>query len=207
VETAGADVVDPVGAALTVVRENGRVSEQPGRYQRSFAGMVGAMIVVVAGIVAFVYLQDAKRDDVEVGPQAVDYAATVRSLQSGSGTPVAYPRRLPSGWIVTNASYAADGVWSLSALTADDEFVGVRQGTGQQDADDLVRTYVDERATEGEPVELPGSMFPQWRTFDDDGGDHALVGEADGRVVLVVGSAPDDDVERFAGLLTTEPLD
>ena len=182
------------------------VSEQPGRYQRSAAGMVGAMLVVVALIFAFVVFRAFNRNDASIEPEKVDYLQTVRGLQSGGAPAVAYPPTLPDGWIATGASFDAAGVWGLSLLTDDDHFVGVRQGQAGQSVDDLVKKYVDDAADEGDPVRLDSPLAGTWRSFTDSGGDYALAADVDGSVVLVVGSAPEDQIQDLTASLTTDPV-
>ena len=182
------------------------VSEQPGRYQRSAAGMVGAMIVVVALILAFVVFRALNRNDASIEPEKVDYLKTVQGLQAGGAPAVVYPPTLPDGWIATGASYGAAGVWGLSLLTGDEHFVGVRQGQAGQSVDDLVTTYVDDAADEGDPVTLDSPLATTWRSFTDSGGDYALAADVDGSVVLVVGSAPKDQIRDLAASLTTAPV-
>ena len=87
-------------------------------------------------------------------------------------------------------------------LTDEGTFVGLRQ----EDAplDDLLTTYVDESPTEGDPVTVPGSVAPRWRTFSDSGGDHAFAAEVGGDTVLVYGSAGVDDLRGLVEALTTK---
>jgi hypothetical protein len=170
------------------------------------------MIVVIGVIVAFVVFRALNRDEVEIEPESVDYLATVEALQQGGGPPVAYPPSLPEGWIATAAAFNADGVWGISLLSGDDHFVGVRQARSvdgddpERTLDDLVTTYVDAEAQEGEPVTLDSSLAPEWRSFTDDGGDYALAAATDVGVVLVVGTAPDDAIEDVAASLVTDDL-
>ena len=188
------------------------MSEQAGRYQRSFPAMIGAMIVVVGIIAAFVAFRALNRDELEVEPESVDYLATIEALQEGGGPPVAYPPSLPEGWIATAAAYNADGVWGISLLSDDDHFVGIRQAAVPEGSDaegtidDLVSTYVDKDAQEGDPVQLESSLAPEWRTFTDSGGDYGLAAETDAGVVLVVGTAPDGEVRDLAASLVTDDV-
>jgi hypothetical protein len=188
------------------------VSEQAGRYQRSFPAMVGAMIVVVGVIAAFVVFRALNRDEVEIEPESVDYLATVEALQQGGGTPVAYPPSLPEGWIATAAAFNADGIWGISLLSGDDQFVGVRQARNvggddpERTLDDLVTTYVDAEAEEGDAVTLDSALSPEWRSFSDAGGDRALAAVTDAGVVLVVGTAPEDQIRDLTASLVTDDL-
>ncbi len=81
-----------------------RVSEQggAGRYNRSFGGLIGAMVVIVLIVVGVVGLREVVfgGEAQEVTPTAVEYLDSVRSLQQNGFDPV-YPASLPEGWIVT----------------------------------------------------------------------------------------------------------
>lgn len=180
------------------------MSEQQGggRYQRSTTGLIGAMVVTVALVVAFVVFRDTNRDDLVVEPEPVDYLVVVESIQTGDvGFEVAYPPELPEGWRATAANYQPDPLWSLSLLTEDDEFVGVRQGPA--DVEDLVDEFVDEEAEEGEEVTLDSPLARRWRSFTDAGGDYALAAQVGDAAVLVVGTAGEQTVAEVTGSLVT----
>jgi len=181
------------------------VSEQGGRYQRSFSGMVGAMIVMVALIVAFVVVRGLNRNDPSIDPERVDYLDVVRGVARAGGAPVAYPPELPAGWFATSASFGVEGIWSLSLLTDEEHFVGVRQSRTADSVDDLVTTYVDDAAEEGDPVTLDSPLADSWRSFTDSGGDYALVAEVDDSIVLVVGTAPEQEIQDLTASLTMDP--
>jgi hypothetical protein len=167
--------------------------------------MIGAMIVVVVLIVAFVLFRALNRNDPSIDPEHVDYLDTVRGVARGGGDPVAYPPTLPDGWFATSASFGPGGVWSLSLLTDEEHFVGVRQSRGTHSVDDLVTTYVDGAADEGDPVTLDSPLAPTWRSFTDDGGDYALVAEVGDSIVLVVGTAPEQEIADVTASLTMAP--
>lgn len=181
------------------------MSQQGGRYQRSAAGMIGALIVTMAAIAAFVALRAVNRNDLDVDPETVDYLSAVEAVQ-GVGRDVVYPATLPSGWRVTSLdSEPGDRpVWGLGMLTDGGAFVGVRQE--DDSIDNLVEIYVDEDATEGDPLSLPGGLATSWSTWTDEGGDVGYATEVDGQSVLVYGSAGVADVREMVGLLTTEPV-
>ena len=53
------------------------MSEQAGRYQRSAGGMVGAMVVLVVLLVAWVAIQSLVKDQPDSAVRTVDYAQVV----------------------------------------------------------------------------------------------------------------------------------
>lgn len=194
--------MNPVAGARRVVCEDGTVTEQPGRYQRSFSGMVGAMLVLLLVIGAFVAFRALNREELEVEPERVDYLAAVGFAQE-AGLDVVYPASLPETWKATSVDSRPGELWSIGFLTPDG-FAGV----AQRDAavDDLLETYVDEDTTELEPVDLDGSVARSWQVYGDDGGDLGYVAEVGPDRVLVYGSAPAADLELLAEALTTEPV-
>lgn len=164
--------------------DNGAVSGQAGRYQRSAAGMVGAMVVLVAVVVGFVALRDANRADPRSPVSAVEFTRAADFAQQKAGFDLLVPVSLPQGWRATTVEYVPgdEERWHLGLLTDDDRYVGIEQ------ADDSVRTmverHVDVQTKRGDPVEVDGAS---WATYTDDGGDLALVRRDAGTTSLVVG--------------------
>lgn len=187
-------------------------AEKPGRYQRSFGGLIGSMIVLVLAVLAVVVFRETFRDTPEVEPEAVDYLPLVTALQD-AGREVAYPPTLPEGWIVTSVDSVPGErpSWGLGMLTDDGAFVGVRQQ--DDDVDDLVAEHIDENASHDGPVELASALTPagtSWDSFSDEGGDHGFATEissdAGEETLLVYGSASVADLQDLVGLLTLDPV-
>jgi hypothetical protein len=184
--------------------------EKPGRYNRSFGGLIGSMIVAVLVVLGFVGFRGAFRDTPEVEIEPVDYLPQVEALQD-AGRVIAYPPTLPDGWEVTSSTVRPGSrpVWGLGVLTDDGRYVGVRQQ--DEDVDDLIEELVDENADEGEPASLDSTVAPAtWETFSDEGGDHAFVTtvatDVGEETLVVYGSAPVADLETMVGLLTLDPV-
>jgi hypothetical protein len=184
--------------------------ERPSRYDRSFGGLLAAMIVTVLFVAAYVGFRALTRDQPDLEPD-VDYASCVAYLQEAD-VQVAYPRELPSGWRA-NAIHFVRGSppqWRIGLLTDGDEFVGVVQQ--EADLDDLLTKYVDESPSQGEDTAPANSLGATvWQTWSDAGGDHAFStvlgsGPLDGQTVLVYGSAPVADLERVLRALTLDPV-
>jgi hypothetical protein len=194
--------------------DDGRTSEtaapeKPGRYQRSSAGMVGALIVTVLVILAFVAFRALNRSDLDVKPERVDYLTQVRFAQQdsvNSRPDLVYPAQLPSGWYATHVSFSS-GIApeiELSILTDDDQYVGFVQSPGT--VSDLLTTYVDPDPEAGSSVRVTGSVSPEWDTWTDSGGDTALAAEHGQDALLVFGTVSRDQLERLAASLTTAPV-
>lgn len=171
------------------------------RYQRSMAGMIGAMLVTVGVIAVFLVFRALTREQVEVEPQPVDYLDAVSQLQDVGQRPV-HPERLPAGWMATSVDVERgdDPAWGMGVLTEDGRFVGLRQE--EESVGDLLDVLVDEEAREDGAIEVPDSFTTRWTTYVDDGGDHAYAADVGEETVLVYGSASVDDLEEFLGLLT-----
>ena len=185
--------------------------EQPSRYNRSFGGLVAAMIATVVFVAAYVGFRALTRDQPHIQPD-IDYASCVGYLQE-AGVEVVHPRALPAGWTATSVSFESGSPpqWRIGMLTADDEFVGVVQE--QDDVDDLLDHYVDPSPRRGDDASPDNSLgVTSWQTWSDTGGDHAFstvleAGPLAGQTLLVYGSAPVADQEAILGLLTLDPVD
>lgn len=177
------------------------VSEQPSRYTRSFGGMTGALIVTVVFVLAFVTWRGLFRSDNDDTPQSVDWQDSVEVAERAD-LAVVHPRELPAGWTATSVDLVATGErrWGLGVLTDDGDFIGIRQEDAS--VDDLVETYVDEKAEAGEDATVASDITDTWQTWSDEGGDHAFSTELDDEALLVYGSAPVADIEAYLGLLT-----
>ncbi len=195
----------PIAGSLPACCEDWRVSEQGGRYQRTTSGLIGAMIVILLVIGAFVAFRALNRDELETQPEPVDYLEQAAIAQE-AGVDVVYPRALPPDWIATSVELTPGEhrAWGLGMLTDDERFAGIRQ----EDAslEDLLATYVDEVTTVLPAIDVAGSVAPHWQAFEDAGGDLAFAAEVGGDVVLVYGSADEADLTELIGDLTTQPV-
>ena len=175
-----------------------------GRYQRSSGGLIGALIVTVGAVVAFVVFRTFTSDDKPTPVRAIDYSAAVQGARTDGKLTVLAPDRLPLGWKATSATYTrgVSPTWHLGILTNDTKYVGVEEA--RESIDDLVEEHVDENAKRGVDVTIGGE---KWQTWTDAEGDYAVARALDGpkgaeESVLVVGSAPEREVRRIAGSLT-----
>ena len=179
---------------------------RPGRYERSFGGLVAALLVTVVVVGGLIWFLGLFRADVEVEPDEIDYLRYVGQAQDSHLDPV-YPASLPEGWIATAYEVEIDPepVLFLRMLTDDDEFVAVHQEAAP--SSELVRERVDEEAAPIEIYEAPrGSVAEAWEGFEDEGGDTAYAAEVGGQTILVYGSASPEELQDLIGRLTTEPV-
>lgn len=190
--------------------ESGEVVEQPGRYQRSPAGMVGALVVTLLVILAFVAFRAVNRSDLDVRPGHVDYLAQVRFAQEDAtrGRPdLLYPARLPSGWRATHIAFSDGGAApeiQLSMLTSGNRYVGFVQSP--ETVSQLLSTYVDAHPQAGAATPVEGSFASRWQTWTDSGGDTALAAQHGKDAVLVFGTVSRDQLAQLAASLTTAPV-
>ncbi|MCR6030556.1 DUF4245 family protein [Nocardioides sp. zg-579] len=178
----------------------------PGRYQRTTNGLIGSIIVVVLFVIGIVIFRSIFRSELEVEPEPVDYLDAVAAAQSAGREP-AYPPALPAGWVATNVEVSPAGQrpqFFLAVLTDEGRFIGLRQE--EDSLDDLLEEHVDERTDEEAPAEVDSGGARTWEGFSDDGGDRAYATELGEETVLVYGSAPEEDMEVFLGLLSTDPV-
>ena len=165
------------------------MSGQAGRYQRSAAGMIGAMLVLVAAIVGFVLLRDLNREVPDSPVEAVDYARTAAYAREQASFEVLAPDELPEGWKATTVGFVPDpSRWHLGVLTDQGNYVGLEQADSSVAS--MVSTYVDPEATHGKPVTIDGET---WVSRSDSGGDTALV-RREGEVTTLVVTTADEDV-------------
>lgn len=180
------------------------MSEKPGRYQRSTGGLVGALIVTLVCVFAFVGWRELFRGDMESEVLPIEWQESVK-LADSEGLPIVRPAELPEGWRATSVHLRGVGgvQWGLGLLTDDGAFVGIRQ----QDVSvsELVQTYVDKAAVQGDDVTVSSRVTDTWQTWSDDGGDRGYSTELGDDALLVYGSAPAADLEELIGLLEPAP--
>lgn len=173
-------------------------------YTRSSAGMIGAMIVTVGVILAFVAFRAINRDDLDFERETVDYLPAVQALQDSSEVRLAYPSTLPEGMRAVDVEGSVSQGYSLDILTEDKEFIGIYQGV--KPVDDWVKEYVDKKAEQGDEITVNSKVASRWQEWSDTGGDYAVTAELDDSVVMVWGTADEDDIRDVAGRLVTDKL-
>ena len=173
------------------------MSTQAGRYQRSFSGMVGALIVLLLVIGGYVAFRAVNRNDVKDPVTAIDWHGPATYATEQADFEVLTPSSLPRGWIATSARWTGgrEPHWHLGLLTTQRQYVGVEQE--DRSAEDMVHEYVDPDAARGKDVSIGGQTWQSW--FDDE--DQALVLEQDDVTTLVVGTVDRSTVEDFTRTL------
>jgi hypothetical protein len=179
---------------------------RPGRYNRSTGGLIGSMIVLVLVVLGIVIFRGTFRDTPTYEPDHIDYLSLVTSIQQ-QGLEPAYPAELPDGWYVKDASFTPGDrpVLDLAMTTDDGHFAGLHQEDAAVQG--LVSTLVGEDATQGDDVDIDGTVAPTWETFTDPDGDSAFAAQVGDDTVLVYGSASEDELRALVESLTTDQLD
>lgn len=190
---------------MSEVQQGGGQTGTPGRYDRSFGGLIGSMIVLVVAVLAIVVFRSVFRDTPEYTPEDIDYRELVVSVQQAGLKPV-YPAQLADGWSVKDATFAAAAdrpSFDLVFSTDDEHTAGVHQEDAS--ADSLVATYVGEDATEDDGAEVTTDVGT-WTGWTDTDGDHAWTTEVGDDTVLVYSSGSTGGLSDLLESLTTDKL-
>jgi hypothetical protein len=161
--------------------------------------MVGAMVVLVAILVAWVAFKSLTTRQPDHPVQTVDYAQVVAPAKRAASFDLVAPPSLPAGWRATSVNFNDQSAprWHLGVLTDEGRYVGLEQS--ERSVRSMVADYVDERSTRGEPVDVAGR---RWATYTDSGGDLALVRRQGRTTTLVVGhDVPETDLVSFTASL------
>jgi uncharacterized protein DUF4245 len=159
--------------------------------------MIGAMLVLLLVIGAFVAFRAINRTQPDNPVRPVDYEQTLQYARDQADFPLLAPASLPRGWRATSVTFVPDPVrWHLGILTDQDEYVGLEQSRSSLAT--MVERYVDGNAVEGRVVRVDGEP---WRRWSDAGGDSALTRVDAGVTTLVVSDAGEDVLVDFTETL------
>jgi hypothetical protein len=160
--------------------------------------MIGAMIVLVLVVGAFVVFREITREDPTNPVEAVEFKRPAEYARTQVDFELLAPKQLPEGWMATSVRFTeTDGPsWHLGVLTDDRRYVGLEQA--DRTVSDMVDEFVDEEATQGDDVTVAGE---RWETWTDAGDDLALVRENDSVTTVVVGRVPQATLETFLATL------
>lgn len=177
---------------------------QPSRYQRSFGGLIGSMIVLVLVVLGIVAFRGTFRNTPEYQPDHIDYRDLVVGLQQLGAKPV-YPAELPDGWYVKASSSVEDApvldlVFVAGAL---DQTAGLHQEDAPVQG--LVDTYVGPAARQDDSAHLVTDLA-SWTSWTDTDSDHAYTAEVGGDTVLVYSSGDPAELKALVESLTTAAL-
>ncbi|MGN6723499.1 MAG: DUF4245 family protein [Marmoricola sp.] len=176
---------------------------KPNRYELPLSNMVGAMVVVVLFVLAFVIFRAVNRDNSSVRPEAVDYHPIAAQGRTDGRIDVWAPPSLPKGWSATAARYdtGTNPHWHLSASDGK-HYLGVEEGI-----DGLAAEL--HLALQGNPmpagkVEISGVT---WSVYTDAQGNYALARSMPSKTprypetLVVVGTTSPSQVRAYAASL------
>lgn len=164
----------------------------------SAANMLRSLLPLVLVCLALVGWQAVRSSGDERVPE-VDPSSTVRLAVQRADYPVPAPTGLAEGYrptsARTDAGNAGEGdpvTLEIGYLTPSEEFAGFV--VSDDPAAEPVRDVLDGATDEG-AIDVGGQ---QWTRSTTERGETALSREADGVVVVVSGSAPDDELRTVA---------
>ncbi|MCW2748828.1 MAG: hypothetical protein JWP10_1970 [Nocardioidaceae bacterium] len=154
---------------------------------RSVAVM--AAIVLVAALVGLFFTRTP-----DAQSRAVDYKTPLAQAATISTFDLLAPGQLPDGWIATSVSFdpGPKGRWHIGTLTEDGDYVGLEQSP--RDEQSLLDEFSPKTSAKGD-VEVAGQT---WQLRTSGSGETSLVRRDSGVTVLVTGTAPRKDIDRFA---------
>jgi hypothetical protein len=160
--------------------------------------MVGAMILLLAVIAAFVVFREANRTEPDDPIEAIEWRGAASYARQEADFALLAPRRLPEGWIATSVRFGRqdEQSWHLGLLTDERSYVGLEQTTDSSST--MVEDFVDEEAERGEDVVVDGATWETWSDEEDE----ALVREGEDVTTLVVGTVSQDELVEFLGTLS-----
>jgi hypothetical protein len=125
---------------------------------------------------------------------AVDPAAVVGGAAKRAGVPLWAPRSLPEGWRATAAELRGE-VWHVGVVTDEDNYIGLEQAKASER--EAVRQFAPESRASGQ-VSVAGR---DWARRVEADGDTVYVRREGNATLLVIGSAPRAQIERYISSL------
>ncbi|GAC1382416.1 MAG: hypothetical protein NVSMB48_12780 [Marmoricola sp.] len=177
---------------------------KPNRYELPLSNMVGAMVIVILFVLAFVIFRALNRDNSAVTPQHVNYLPQAAAARSAERLDVWAPPTLPVGWYATAARYdgGINPHWHLSA-TDGKHYLGIEEGLDGLDAE--LHLALQGTPISAGKVEINGVV---WTVYTDSQGDYALGRSMPSKTprypeaIVVVGTTPPAAVRAYAASLT-----
>jgi hypothetical protein len=177
---------------------------KPNRYELPLSNMVGAMVVVVLFVLAFVIFRALNRDNSSVQPETVNYHSIAAQGRADGRIDVWAPIALPKGWRASAARYATGNNphWHLSASDGH-HYLGVEEGIDGQAAE--LRMAMQGTPVAAGKVEIDGIT---WSVFTDTQGDYALTRSMPSKTprypesLVVIGTTSPSLVREYAASLT-----
>jgi hypothetical protein len=168
------------------------------------ANMVRSLLPLVLICLVIVWWTSF-RQSADVQPiREIDPTSTVDLAAARASYPIVFPQRLGDGFRPTSArtdagAVAAEGdpvTLEIGYVTPSEEFAGFVVSDDRRA--DAVASVLDDAVQEG-TADLDGQ---QWTRSTTEKGETALSRESDGVIVVVTGSASDEELETVAGAVS-----
>ncbi|HUS22514.1 MAG TPA: DUF4245 domain-containing protein [Aeromicrobium sp.] len=125
----------------------------------------------------------------------VELTDAVAGARAAAKFNVIAPRTLPKGWVANSARFGPDA-WHLGVLTPQDRYIGLEQATTS------VSGIVDDFAPKSRAVRTLKVAGEVWQVRAETDGDRVYVRDFGETSVLVIGSAPRTELERYVSSLS-----
>lgn len=187
------------------MRDHGAVARRK-HGNETVADMARSLGLVLAFVLLFLLIGPSRELIFPTGPhgttvKTVDAAAQVAAARQAAAYPVLAPRGLPAGWRPTSARVArapaaagSSATLHLGYVTPRDRYLALEEG----DAAGFAAGQLGKGATSLTEVEVAGQPWQQWRKAS---GELALSRTAEGRGVVLSGSADLAELRAFAASL------
>jgi hypothetical protein len=180
------------------------MTEQPGRYKRSSTGLIGALIVLLLVIGAYLAVRSLSRDTPAASTPTIDYVGVMEEARNAGKLVAAAPDPMPRGWRATSVRYVPGNrpTWHLGMLTDLKKYVGIEES--RQTPAQMAHKFVGANATKGRAATIRSRT---WQTWKRPNGDFGVTLRAPDETVLVGGSAGRAVVEDLTDQLALPKLD
>jgi Tfp pilus assembly protein PilV len=177
----------------------------PRRGLGSLRSMVISMVVILAGVLAWVAMVPRVR---EVSQPAVDVTSVATQVRRQTGWAISQPR-LPAGWKATNVRFTAAGggveTWHAGYLSPDGQYVSI----DQTPATGASQSWVAAVTSNGQAEGTLAAAGTTWRKLSSrDTVQRSLLSRAPGvrpLITVLSGTAPYAQLAEFAEALEPVP--
>ncbi|HSI27080.1 MAG TPA: DUF4245 domain-containing protein [Aeromicrobium sp.] len=164
------------------------------RKPSTFADVLRTVLVMAAVLLGIAVVGRVFTVDPGPPPSTLDPAEVAPHAARDAGVPLYAPRSLPPGWRATAAEMRGD-VWHIGVVTADEDYIGMEQA--QASSADTLRRFAKGSRADGD-VRVGGVLWSR-RTEAD--GDTVFLRRAGSTTLLVIGSAPRQQLESYLSSL------
>jgi hypothetical protein len=166
------------------------------RKPSTFADVLRTVVVMAAVLLGIALVGKVFTVDPGTPESSLEPAEVAPRVAGDAGVPLYAPRALPEGWRATAAEMRGD-VWHVGVVTSADDYIGLEQV--QASATTTLRRFAKDSRPAG-TVRIGGDVWPR-RTEAD--GDTIYLRRAEATTLLVIGSAPRQELERYLSSLVS----